>query len=240
MSPPPASRDERPGDSRDDNRDAILEATLDHVAFEGWTRKALQHGLADLGLPDAAADLAFPGGMTEMIRYWSRSLDARMADAIAGASADPIADPMAGAGAPPPEARPLAARMADAIRLRLALAEPHREAVRRAISFMALPPYEGTLPRLTYDTVDAIWYAVGDRSTDFSFYTRRASLACIYAAVVLFWLDDTSEDGEATRAFIDRRLADFGRLHGIRRRLAGWLEGLARPFAGLSPGRPRG
>ena len=31
--------------------------------------------------------------------------------------------------------------------------------------------------RLLYETVDGIWYAVGDQATDFSFYTKRASLA---------------------------------------------------------------
>ena len=32
-------------------------------------------------------------------------------------------------------------------------------------------------PKLLYGTVDAIWHAVGDKSTDFSFYTKRAILA---------------------------------------------------------------
>jgi ubiquinone biosynthesis protein COQ9 len=199
-------------------RDAILEATLDHVAFEGWTRKALVGGLADLGLPPAAGELAFPGGMADMIRHWSASLDSQMTEAMATTDQTGMQLPD---------------RLAEAIRIRLALCEPHREAVRRAIAYLALPPHQAVAPRLTYATVDAIWYAAGDRSTDFSFYTKRASLAGIYAATVLFWLDDTSEDGEATRAFLARRLGEFGWLYGLRRRAAARLEGLTRPFAGL-------
>lgn len=201
----------------DADRDAILEATLDHVAFEGWTRKALSAGLADLGLPAAAGELAFPGGMVAIIRHWSASLDARMSAAMAAAE---------------PASHRLSERIAAAITIRLGLCEPHKEAVRRAVAYLALPPHQAVAPALTYATVDALWYAVGDRATDISFYTKRASLAAIYAATVLFWLDDTSDDSAATHAFLARRLDEFGRVHGLRRRLGARLEGLLRPFAG--------
>jgi ubiquinone biosynthesis protein COQ9 len=228
----------------DADRDAILEATLDHVAFEGWTPKAVAGGLADLGLPPAAGDLAFPGGMAEMIRYWAASLDARMTEQLGraaatdAAGADAAGDDAAGADATAAggaRAVALPERIRHAIRLRLALCEPHREAVRRAIAYLSLPPNQPTLVRMTYDTADAVWYAVGDRSTDFSFYTKRASLAGIYAATVLFWLDDTSDDSEATAAFLARRLAEFGRLHGMRRRAERLAGGLLRPLAAFRP-----
>ena len=36
--------------------------------------------------------------------------------------------------------------------------------------------------KLLYRTVDAMWYAAGDTSTDFNFYTKRATLAGVYSA----------------------------------------------------------
>jgi ubiquinone biosynthesis protein COQ9 len=66
--------------------------------------------------------------------------------------------------------------------------------------------------------VDAIWHAAGDRSADFSWYTKRALLTGVYGATVLFWLRDASEDDAATLAFLDRRLAGIGRIGGVRRR----------------------
>ena len=75
---------------------------------------------------------------------------------------------------------------------------------------LALPQHAPLALRLLYETVDGIWYAAGDHATDFSFYTKRATLAGIYAATLLYWLDDRSPDFADTRAFLDRRLARGG------------------------------
>jgi ubiquinone biosynthesis protein COQ9 len=91
--------------------------------------------------------------------------------------------------------------------------------------------------RLIYDTVDGIWYAAGDASTDFSFYTKRATLAGIYAATLMYWLEDRSEDFADTRAFIDRRLADVALVGKLRGRVEGELQRLPNPFRLFRPVR---
>ena len=68
-------------------------------------------------------------------------------------------------------------RIALAITTRLEILAPWREAVRRALSVLALPQHAPLGLRLLYGTVDGIWYAAGDRATDFSFYTK-ARHAC--------------------------------------------------------------
>ena len=65
--------------------------------------------------------------------------------------------------------------------------------------------------------------AAGDRSADFSWYTKRAILTAIYSTTVLFWLRDGSEGDAATLAFLDRRLAGVGRIGRIRQRADGML-----------------
>ncbi|MBX6376726.1 MAG: COQ9 family protein, partial [Acetobacteraceae bacterium] len=91
-------------------------------------------------------------------------------------------------------------------------------ALRHALALLALPWNAGAAARCTARTVDAIWYAAGDRSADFSWYTRRASLAAIYAATLAYWLRpeadgaDPEEHLAATLAFLDRRMADLARM----------------------------
>ncbi|MFO1153645.1 MAG: COQ9 family protein [Rhodospirillales bacterium] len=206
----------------DMDRDEIVRAMLVHVAFEGWTGKAVSAALADLGLPEEAARLAFPGGMVEMISHWSALLDRQMEGEMVAAVNELAA-------LSPPE------RIARAVRLRLDACRPDREAVRRAIAYLALPLSQPKALRITYETIDAIWYAAGDRSTDFSYYTRRAMLAAVYAATVMFWLDDESEGNEATWAFLDRRLHDVLRAHRLRRRITDALGGLVPSFAIFRP-----
>ena len=84
-------------------------------------------------------------------------------------------------------------RVTVAVRARLELLAPHREACRRLMSFLALPPNAGLAASSTWKTVNAMWYAAGDTSTDFNFYTKRALLASVYASTVLYWLGDESE-----------------------------------------------
>ena len=108
--------------------------------------------------------------------------------------------------------------MRAVIALRLAQNRPHKEAIRRALALLALPSHARLAAACTARTVDAIWHAAGDRSADFSWYTKRAILAAVYGATLLYWLRDGSEDDAATLAFLDRRLSGVGRIGALRRR----------------------
>ena len=190
------------GPERSAARDAALAAALPHVPFDGWTRIALRRGMADLGLDPAEAGLLFPGGARDMIAAFCDLMDRRMTAALA---------------TPEHAGLRTTAKVRAAIALRLALLRPHREAVRRALAVLALPGNTALAAGCTARTVGAIWQAAGDRAADFSWYTKRALLAAVYATTVLFWLRDTSDNDTATLRFLDRRLAGVGRL---RRRAA--------------------
>ena len=112
-------------------------------------------------------------------------------------------------------------KVALAVEKRLEILVPHREAVRRGLSWLAMPQNAVLGARLLYRTVDDIWYAIGDRSVDFSFYTKRGLLAGVVGSTTLFWLDDNSENGADTSAFLERRIADVMKIHSARRRAEG-------------------
>lgn len=194
--------------SHQELRDRLLDAALVHVPFDGWTPAVLSAAARDCGVPHALALNAFPGGAAEMIEYWNQRSDQRMLAAL--------------------EARDLSAlryrdRVALAVRLRLE-SVGHREAVRRGLAFLSLPQNAALASRCLYRTVDAVWHGLGDRSTDFSFYTKRALLAGVYAATVLYWLDDRSEGSTATWSFLDRRIGDVLKITTLRQRVEQGLE----------------
>ena len=66
------------------------------------------------------------------------------------------------------------------------------------------------------------WYAAGDQSVDFNFYTKRATLAGVYSATVLFWLNDRSEGSAATWEFLDRRLDDVMKIEKLKSQIRAW------------------
>jgi ubiquinone biosynthesis protein COQ9 len=192
-------------------RDAAIDAMLPNVPFDGWTIRALRSGLAAAGLPEDEATILFPGGAADMIAVFCDLADRRMTEAAAHL----------------PETK-LTARVRAIISLRLAMNRPHKEAVRRAASVLALPGNARAAAMITARTIDAIWHAAGDRSTDFSWYTKRAILTAVYASTLLFWLRDTSEADADTHAFLDRRLHCVGRVTRLRAR-AGSLLGQLLP-----------
>jgi ubiquinone biosynthesis protein COQ9 len=180
-------------------RKELLQASLAHVAFDGWSRTALRAAARDLGVDPVLAFNAYPGGEAELIEAFSTWADHRMLDALAE--------------------RDLATmkvrdRIAAAVRLRLEQVEPHREAVRRGLAFFALPPNAALGVKCLYRTVDAIWYAAGDRATDYNFYTKRLLLAGVYSSTLLVWLNDASEGHEETWAFLERRIAEVLKVGG--------------------------
>ena len=126
---------------------------------------------------------------------------------------------MVAACAPALPAQKLSQRVRTLIATRLTQAEPHRAAVRRGLAVLATPGQAIRAARCTAGTVDAIWHAAGDRSADFSWYTKRAILAGVYSSTLLYWV--AAPRGEAdTLAFLDRRLAGVARLGKLRRRLS--------------------
>lgn len=185
---------------RSPERDAALAAILDAVPEHGWSAASLRRALP--GHDDL--DLLFPGGTADMIEAYIDLADRQM-EQDAGAA------DMAGLG--------LTRRVRAVIAARLARQRPHRDAIRRALAVMALPQNAALSARTLSRTVDAIWAAAGDRSADFSWYTKRAILAAVYAATLLFWLRDYGEDDADTLAFLDRRLAGVGRIGKAKGRL---------------------
>ena len=193
------------GIGRDAERDSLLLAVLPHVAFDGWTPPAMAAGARDAGFEAADVARLFPGGAAEMVRRFSDWADGQMIARLRETDLDGLG---------------VRARIRLAVRCRIDALGPHREAARRAASFLALPSNARLALGCLYRSVDAIWRASGDRSADFNFYTKRALLAGVYGATLVYLMEDESADFEATWAFLDRRIADVMGVQKLRGRPA--------------------
>ena len=174
-------------------REKLIDAAMAHVPFDGWGDKALAAAARDLGIDPALVRNAFPGGGIEMIEFHSRLADRRMVADFEQADKTGLK---------------LREKVALAVRLRLSANTAHREAIRRALTILALPLHAPLAARLLYRTVDAIWYGLGDKSTDYNFYTKRMLLAGVYSATLLYWINDKSAESAESWAFLDRRTAE--------------------------------
>ena len=194
-------------------RDEILAASLRHVAFDGWTAKALAAGARDAGAGATGLARAFPGGPRDAALHFGALTDRRMTQAL---GRQLRRTPMR-----------TQERVAAAVRARLRILAAHREAVRRLLAFLALPFNATLAAKLLWRSADAAWRAAGDTSTDFNYYTKRSLLAGVYGSTLLFWLADESGDFAATDAFLERRIADVMKIFSVRARLKSAGDGLA-------------
>ena len=203
---------------RSPERDAAINRVLDMVPSCGWSIAALR--AADPELADL--DLLFPGGSAELVEAFIDFADREMETDAAATDFNAMG---------------LTKRVRRVIELRLIRQRPHRDAIRRALAVLALPGNGRIAARTAARTIDAIWHAAGDTSSDFSWYTKRAILAGVYGSTLLYWLRDYSEDDTATMEFLDRRLAGAGRFHKAMGRLSGLEDKLLDRLPNLRPRR---
>ena len=205
-------------------KDRLLLAILPNVPFDGWSLAAIRAGARSLAMSEAEAMALFPSAGADLIAAFSRWADRAMLEEVAAKDMSALRVPE---------------RIAAAVRIRLYVLEAHREAVRRGLALLALPLNAALGLRLLYETVDAMWYAAGDTSTDYNFYTKRALLAGVVAASTLYWLDDRSPGGANTDAFLERRLADVAQLPKLGARLRELGDRLPNPFRFLRAAQRR-
>jgi ubiquinone biosynthesis protein COQ9 len=210
---------------RDADRLALLEATLSHAAFDGWSQKAFDAGARDAGIPADRALNAFPGGLAELLAFYHEVEDAAMLEAMARANVSEMR---------------VRDRIAFAVRARLQRNTRHREAIKSACSFLAMPHNAALALRLLYRTVDAMWYGAGDNATDFNFYTKRGLLAGVYSATVLYWLNDKSALSADTWSFLDRRIDEVMQVPKLLGKVGAITSRFPNPFRVAQRMRPRG
>ena len=196
--------------SRDEKKDAIVLAAAPHVAFDGWGDEALAQGALDAGYDAATAKRMFPGGGVDAIAHFATVSDRAMIVAMDGADLGNMR---------------VRDRVIFGVRARLEFLAPHKEAVRKGLGVLMLPTHAIQMANITHTTVDHIWYGAGDRSSDFNYYTKRGLLGPVYAATVLYWLNDSSENNADTWDFLSRRIDDVLKIPPMKAKLQQALEG---------------
>ncbi|MDP2699829.1 COQ9 family protein [Thalassospira sp.] len=194
-------------------RDALVRAALDHIAFDGWSMMSLKAAAVDLGLAPEEVDRLLPGGVRQAIEHYVAMTDREM---VAHLETLNLPD------------MKIRERIATAVRERLKLVEGHKDAVRAAVAWLALPQNLALSAKLTARTVDLMWVAAGDTATDYNRYTKRALLAGVYGSTLLYWLDDTSDDHRDTMAFLDRRIANVMKIPKIQAQIGKITERVSR------------
>ncbi|NNF24478.1 MAG: COQ9 family protein [Rhodobacteraceae bacterium] len=185
-------------------RDALLDAALPHVPFDGWSDATFDAAIKDSEVDPTLAHTLFPKRGVDLALALHARGDEVMAKRLREADLSELR---------------FRDRVATAIRYRIEAAHS-KDTVRRGSTLFALPQNAASGAKALWDTADAIWTALDDASTDYNWYTKRATLSGVYGASVLFWLGDDSTDCKDTWEFVDRRIDDVMEIEKAK----GWAK----------------
>jgi ubiquinone biosynthesis protein COQ9 len=167
-------------------RERLLDAMLEIAPDSGWTEAAMAKAAEKAGLSEGQRLMACPNGVVDLLT----ALGNRAARAAGARLAGPDVAAMK-----------VREKVAAAVRAYLLFLEPHKAAVKRAASS---PANLLAGPRGLWAGADAIWAGLGDKSTDYNWYTKRMILSGVLGSTLLAWLG-TDSPAEVD-AFLDRRI----------------------------------
>ncbi len=175
-------------------RDRIIDTVLSDVAQEGWVWDSVVKAATKAGYQDGMALAVFPNGLSDVVAHFTDKTDRLMMEKLARVPLESL-------------------RVRDRIRLavttRFQILEPHREVVKSSLAFWALPMRVMQGQRVLWRTADRIWTWAGDTATDYNRHTKRGLLSSILLGTTMVWVNDESEGGVITNAFLDRRIQNI-------------------------------
>ena len=173
----------------------------ENAVFDGWTQTAVDSAADGLGLDRAQARLAVPKDQAGKIDLYIRGVDRALEDWFTPERLEGLK---------------IREKIRAIIWKRLEIMADAREAVRRALSVLAMPQNLPAALKTGWRTADLMWRIAGDTSTDYNHYTKRITLGGVYGSTLLVWLDDQTEGWSETAAFLDRRIDDVMRFEKFK------------------------
>jgi len=177
----------------DQIREAILCEALKDVPFEGWDWEGIEKAADRLGYNPDMARAVFPARMKDVLQSFSDWADSQMLERL---------------GAVDIETMRVQDRVRLAVKTRLEVLTPYKEALRLSVSYWLRPFRKWQASGKVWQTADVIWKWAGDKSKDYNYYTKRGLLSGIIVSTTLAWLSDDSPDMHITLGFLDRRIAN--------------------------------
>lgn len=191
-------------------REQIMDRILDKVPSDGF-EKATNTTLQELGYSDAARNL-FPKGSFDIIKHHLEREKAKLAQV------------------PLPENASIYNKVAALISARLMANVPALgDKLSDSLAIVATGSNIKESLEQLHSLSDEIWFLAADRSTDTSWYTRRAAVSSIYASAELFMAQDTSAGFRDTLDYVKRRVRDLENAEWTADSVVEWLS-----FSGLS------
>jgi ubiquinone biosynthesis protein COQ9 len=183
---------------------------LEIVPESGWTQAGIDKAAEKAGLSTGQVLLSCPNGVLDLLEA--------LGNRAAKAARDRLAQPDVAA-------MKVREKVATAVRAYLAALEPHKSAVKRAA---ATPANLLAGPKGLWTGADAIWSGLGDKSTDYNWYTKRMILTGVIGSTLVAWLG--TDDPAKVDEFLANRIENVMQFEKFKGQVQEAVSKMPNPF----------
>ena len=183
-------------------RQVVLRFAKEFVSEKGLTKNCLENISKNYGLNINETDLLFPQGNIDLIRFALEQLNNDLE--VYCKQIDLIR-------------LPIHKRIRKVLLSKISLMNKDKFFYRSVFLNLLIPKKNFSLSSQLYNSVDQLWFIVGDSSTDFNFYTKRLILSGIYSRVMLFFFNNNNQ--EELENILDESLKRVSKIPEIKSKL---------------------
>jgi ubiquinone biosynthesis protein COQ9 len=185
----------------------ILNKFIELLQFDSWGKQTLEKAAAEAGMEPTYISVIFPGGIEE---FTAEFVNLCNEEAFTKADQNGF------------DKLRTTQKVEELIYQRIKTYHDklgNLEAVKKFAAYSANPLHLPDSLKNIYSFSSDVWYRIGDRSTDFSFYTKRLSLSTIYTKSMLYSLSDKSNNLELTRKFIQKSIDGLMKINKLKQKM---------------------
>lgn len=179
----------------------ILDEVLKNVPFDGWTDATLINAAANINIIEPYCEMIFPNGIKDVIAFYLAQLDLRLKDQLNALDLTSLK---------------VREKIFTAVKLRLQMHADNKIISKTLVKFFAYPQNIALGAKLNWQTVDNIWRSIGDKSIDFSYYSKRMILMAVYDSSLLYFHNDDSEGNKRSWEFLNKRIDNVLQINKIK------------------------
>lgn len=181
-----------------ETKEKILDEFLKICIFDGWNEKALEDSLEKCGISKNSLPLIFEDSCLSLANFYIEKQNQKSLEKISE-----IEDF---------HSKKIRDKIRLALYARFEVEKDNKDQLQRLVNFYLSPKNfcskSGPKPALQgtkscFLISDSIWKSINDSSTDFNYYTKRATLSKIILKTLRVFLKDEDDDLEKTKRIID-------------------------------------
>lgn len=165
-------------------KEKLLAEILTQVPWHGWSNRAIKNASRNLELDYSYHYILFPSGVEEVLEYYLDQVIKNIINEVKTIDLTKF------------NTKDKIIRICEVFFKQNHL---NKLAIDRALSYYLIPGRNILGLKNYYRLINQIWYLAGDKSTDFSFYTKRASFGLIMLKTITFWTKSKSNETEAIK-----------------------------------------